>query len=135
MPGARAAYCPTRSGSFLVNASRARVAGVVTWACWFILLVQQVHDSWLHAAPWFIWVLKLVPLLMFLPGMLRDNLRSFVWLCFVSLGYFIILVQRMFAQPTDLWVALGLAAVVLLFIAGTLYIRWRARELRESSGA
>ena len=102
----------------------------VTWLSWAALLLQQSVDAGLQQAPWFIWVLKLMPLLIFLPGMYKDNLRSFIWLCFVCLGYFMILVQRMFAQPDSLLVASGLLAVVLLFIAAMLYVRWRARELR-----
>ena len=85
----------------------------------------------MQQAPWFIWVLKVLPLLLFLPGMLKDNLRSFIWLCFVCLGYFLILVQRIFAQPDSLLVIGGLVAVVVLFIAAMMYVRWRARELRE----
>ena len=62
--------------------------------------------------------------------MLKDNLRSFIWLCFVCLVYFLILVQRIFAQPDNPLVIAGLASVVILFIAAMLYVRWRARELR-----
>jgi uncharacterized membrane protein len=73
-----------------------------------------------------------MPLLIFLPGMCKDNLRSYIWLCFVCLGYFMILVQRLFAQPDNLLVVSGLVAVVLLFTAAMMYVRWRARELRSS---
>ena len=65
--------------------------------------------------------------------MLKDNLRSYIWLCFVCLGYFMILVQRIFAQPDSLLVVIGLVAVVILFTAAMLYVRWRARELRAMS--
>lgn len=108
-------------------------AARLTWLSWSALLLQQALDAWSHQAPWFIWVLKLLPLLLFLPGMLNDNLRSFIWLCFVCLGYFLILVQRVFAQPDNLLVIVGLVAVVILFIAAMLYVRWRARELRAPS--
>jgi uncharacterized membrane protein len=106
------------------------LAARVTWISWLTLTLQQAADAWVHQAPWFIWCLKLLPLLLFLPGMLRDNLRSFIWLCFVCLGYFMILVQRLFAEPGNLLVSLGMVAVVVLFIASMLYVRWRARELR-----
>lgn len=105
-------------------------ASRLTWLSWSALLLQQGTDAWVHQAPWFIWVLKLMPLLLFLPGMRKDNLRSYIWLCFVCLGYFMILVQRIFAQPDSMLVISGLVAVVLLFIAAMLYVRWRARELR-----
>lgn len=112
---------------------RARAMGILTWLSWWLLLLQQAYDSWIHAAPGFIWALKLVPLMLFLPGMLRDNLRSFIWLCFVSLGYFLVLVQRAFAHPGDVSVWLGLIAVVVLFNAAMLYVRWRAQALRAAS--
>lgn len=110
-------------------------AARVTWLCYAALLLQQLMDAWNHQAPWFIWMVKCLPLLMFLPGMLKDNLRSYIWLCFVCLGYFLILVQRVFAQPGDLLVISGLVAVVILFIAAMLYVRWRARELRALAAA
>ena len=103
---------------------------VATWVCYATLVAQQVLDAFLAGAPWFIWAIKLVPLLLFLPGMLRDNLRSYIWLCFVSLGYFIIFVQRLFATPDSVLVIVGMIALVVLFIAAMLYVRWRARELR-----
>jgi uncharacterized membrane protein len=114
-----------------VSAALRSGAARLTWLSWLALLLQQAADAWTHEAPWFIWLLKLLPLLLFLPGMLKDNLRSFIWLCFVCLGYFLILVQRIFAQPDNLLVIVGLAAVVVLFNAAMLYVRWRARELRS----
>jgi uncharacterized membrane protein len=113
-----------------MSTSLRAVAARLTWISYTALIVQQGADAWAHAAPWFIWVIKLLPLLLFLPGMRKDNLRSYIWLCFVCLGYFMLLVQRVFAQPDDVLVIGGLVAVVLLFIAAMLYVRWRARELR-----
>ena len=108
-------------------------AARLTWLSWSALLLQQSADAWIHQAPWFIWFLKVMPLLIFLPGMRKDNLRTYIWLCFVCLGYFMILVQRLFAQPDNLLVISGLVAVVLLFTAAMMYVRWRARELRSLS--
>ena len=112
---------------FTLSSSAARL----TWLSWAALLLQQSIDAWVHQAPWFIWVLKVMPLLIFLPGMRKDNLRSYIWLCFVCLGYFMLLVQRIFAQPDSMLVVSGLVAVVLLFTAAMMYVRWRARELRS----
>jgi uncharacterized membrane protein len=113
-----------------VKLASASTAGRIVWLSWVTLLLQQAVDSGMHHAPWFIWMLKLLPLLLFLPGMLKDNLRSFIWVCFVCLGYFLILVQRMFAQPDSPLIIIGMIAVVVLFIAAMMYVRWRARELR-----
>jgi len=108
-------------------------AARVTWLAFSVLLLQQGIDAWSRDAPWFIWLLKMLPLLVFLPGMLRDRLRSFIWLCFVCLGYFLILVQRVFAQPDSPLSVSGLVAVVVLFTSAMLYVRWRSRELRISN--
>lgn len=109
------------------------IAHGLLWFAWAVLLVQQLIDAWQMQLPWIIWLGKLLPLLIFLPGMLRDRLRTYIWLCFVSLLYFIALVERLFALPGNIPAAIGTAAVVTLFIAAMMYVRWRARELREAS--
>jgi len=113
-----------------LRAGRSGAAYLLTWFSWAALLLQQVADAWIYQAPWIIWVGKLLPLLIFLPGMWRDRLRSYIWLCFVCLLYFIALVERLFAQPGSALAITGTIAVVVLFTAAMLYVRWRARELR-----
>ena len=112
--------------------SLSRPAWLATWLAWTVLFLQQAADALVYGMPAIIWFGKLFPLLLFLPGMVRDRLRSFIWLCFVSLLYFIALVERVFAQPGDVASAIGLVAVVTLFCAAMMYVRWRARELRPS---
>lgn len=132
MPGigrAGSTYC-RGSGGMSPLSRRARW---VTWLAYWVLLLQQAADAFASGAPWFIWLLKILPLLLFLRGMLKDNLRSFIWVCFVCLGYFMLLVQRLFADPADPLSIIGMLAVVALFIAAMLYVRWRAHELRGST--
>jgi len=107
-------------------------AYVLTWLSWLLLLSVQATDAWVHHLPWVLWLGKLLPLLLFLPGMLKNNLRSYIWLCFVSLLYFIAGVERLFAQPGSMLAVLGMLAVVVLFIAAMLFVRWRARELKAA---
>jgi len=94
----------TGSAAFLWAAS---------WGFWLVLLAQQALDAFVREAPWIIWVAYLLPLLIFLPGMLRDRLRSYVWLCFVALLYFVRLVERLFAEPGALPPIVGMIAVVV----------------------
>jgi len=75
------------------------VAHCLIWVAWGVLVVQQLADAWLHQAPWIVWLAYCLPLLIFLPGMLRDKLRSYIWLCFISLLYFTRLVVNLFAEP------------------------------------
>ncbi len=119
----------------MIAVPRGRLAGAAfaaVWAGWSVLLAQQIADAWQYQLPWIIWLGKLLPLLIFLPGMLRDRLRTFIWLCFVSLLYFIALVERLFAMPGNVQAVIGMVAVVTLFIAAMMYVRWRARELRAA---
>ena len=108
-------------------------AWLLTWLSWGLLFAQQLADAYIHHAPWIIWLGKLVPLLLFVPGMLRLNLRSYIWLCFVSLMYFMSLVERLFAVPGSGLAITGLVAVVVMFTSAMLFVRWRGRESRESA--
>jgi uncharacterized membrane protein len=105
-------------------------AHVMVWVSWLLLLGVQFVDAFLSQMPWLFWLVKIVPLLIFLPGMLRNNLRSYIWLCFVCLLYFQTMVLRLFAQPTSVLAITGMIAVVVLFTAAMLFVRWRAREAR-----
>lgn len=129
MPGVGRAGGPRGGGSESVNPLSTR-ARVTTWLAYWTLLLQQAADAFASGAPWFIWLVKILPLLLFLRGMLKDNLRSFIWVCFVCLGYFMLLVQRLFADPLNPLSLIGMLAVVLLFVAAMLYVRWRAPEKR-----
>ena len=106
-------------------------AYIVTWLSWAVLLIVQLADTWLYQLPLIILLGRVLPLLIFLPGMLKDKLRSYIWLCFVSLLYFIALVERLFARPDSALAALGMLSVVTLFIAAMMFVRWRARDLKQ----
>ena len=106
-----------------------RLLWSLTWLSYGCFVGQQAPDALLRGAPWVIWVAKLLPLLIFLPGMLKDSLRSYVWLCFIALGYFVLGVERVFAQPHETVAWVGLSSVTLLFTAAMCYVRWRGREI------
>lgn len=105
----------------------------VVWLSFIVLMLQQVVEVWAGQAPWIIWLAVLLPLIIFIPGMLQDNLRSYIWLCFVLLLYFMRLVVALFAEPGSPMAVIGMVAVVILFVSAMMYVRWRAQELRESA--
>jgi uncharacterized membrane protein len=117
---------PTRTA----RSSRSGRLLLLVWLNWAVLLGTQCVDAALRGVPWIIWCGKVLPLLIFLPGMLRDRLRSFIWLCFVVLLYFITLVERLFAQPDSTLASVGMVAVVGLFVSAMLYVKVRGPELR-----
>ncbi len=97
-----------------------------------LLVAAQALDSWVRQAPPVIWALRTLPLLVFLPGLIRDRVRTHIWLCFVILLYFLTVVLRLFYNPADpvAWVAMG--SIVTCFTAAMLYARWRSQELRAA---
>ncbi len=102
------------------------------WVLWIALAGQQVVDVARFDAPWPVWLLRVVPLLLFMPSVLRGSLRAVIWLCFVLLFYFISAVELLFAQPDDGIAIIGVSAVVGVFIAAAFYIRTRGRELKAA---
>lgn len=104
-------------------------------ATFTMLIVTQLLDSWVRQPPLTIWIFRVLPLLIFVPGLIRDRLRTYIWLCFVILLYFLTLVLRLFNDPADPVAWVGMCSVVILFSAAMMYVRWRAREMREASPA
>ncbi|MFK7830843.1 MAG: DUF2069 domain-containing protein [Congregibacter sp.] len=106
----------------------------VLWLSLVTLLSTQALDAWTRAAPLIVWAVWFTPLLILLPGLLRDRLRSVTWVAFMSLLYFVWVVLRLFAEPTSGRAQLELLAVIGLFISAGFYVRERARDLRGSIG-
>lgn len=76
-----------------------------------------------------IFALQALPFLVLLPGMLQRRWRTYAWLCFIVLLYFMNAVLALFSpgrQPID-W--LVLLAVISVFMAAMMFIRWRRVEL------
>ena len=58
------------------------------------MLTLAVH-LWMQSAPAVIYFISLVPLMIFIPGILADRLRTLIWLGFVVMLYFYNGVQNM----------------------------------------
>ena len=78
------------------------------------------------------WLVHVLPLLIFAPGLWRGAIRNQVWLCFVILLYFCGAVVNAFRPDAYIVDALEILLTVLLFCAGTGYIRWASRAARQS---
>lgn len=76
-----------------------------------------------------LWLISSLPLLIFLPGLLRGTWKSYAWMCFALMVYFQVFVTEVFRKPRDP-VTLGLlACVLLLFAAAMWFVRLRRKEL------
>lgn len=70
------------------------------------------------------WLIQCLPLLIFLPGLLRQTHRAYSWLCFVTLFYFISGVTNTMS-PTGAWSDIVmLVAASALFIGAAFTSRW-----------
>lgn len=101
-----------------------------TWCGLLLLLGTQALDAWQRSVPPVLLFFWFVPLLILIPGILRDRLRSYTWLAFISLMFFVFAVLRLFAEPASVRAQTELVAVILLFMCSMFYVRQRARELK-----
>lgn len=67
------------------------------------------------------------PLLALLPGIIKKRYRSYNWLCFLLLFYFIFAVERVFTSVRNTSDFIFLAHIVLLFISSMMTSRWLQR--------
>lgn len=73
---------------------------------------------------------KLIPLLIVLPGLLLNKLRSYIWLCFIVLFYFTRAVVDSFLSLGDGMALVITIITIVLFIASMLHVKW-SRALGE----
>lgn len=80
---------------------------------------------------YFFWAVQLIPLLLVLPGLKAGNPRSYIWLCFLLLLYFIKGVDGVIS-PSRAWIDYVVLSVsVLLFISAMLTSRWLQQHLYQ----
>ena len=74
-----------------------------------------------------IWSIHVVPLLLFVHGIVKKNVRTHVWVSFICLGYFLVSVNAVFACP-DVFTGIEIFLISVLFTTSTMYIRCYSRE-------
>ncbi|MDF1642883.1 MAG: DUF2069 domain-containing protein [Pseudomonadales bacterium] len=87
---------------------------------WFFVTTVEPSGTY----PWPMLAIKLIPLLMFMPGLIQGSGRTHAWLCFVVLVYFTLGILELFSLTSKLEGALITLFSTILFISSTLYIRW-----------
>ena len=103
---------------------------IALWVLSGALVLQGGLELLQLGARWPVWVLSVLPLLVFLVGVAKDNLVWLIWYCLLLLFYFISAVEDTFARPNNIIVVGGLVIIVLLFCVCTAYLRFRGREKR-----
>jgi uncharacterized membrane protein len=77
------------------------------------------------------WLVQIVPLLAFTPSLFSNNLRSYQWLCFVILLYFIYGVLNIFSPEKLISGIMLTLFCVLLFCSAIFYIHRQQKILKS----
>lgn len=83
---------------------------------WFAPPGKQPHVA--------VWLVHVLPLLIFINGVLNVDKRSLAYLCFAVLLYFLIAVDNAFSPVARVWEYAIVATIVLMFSAATVAIRF-----------
>tara|TARA_B110000495_G_C22692003_1_gene407815 strand:- start:15 stop:362 length:348 start_codon:yes stop_codon:yes gene_type:complete len=95
----------------------------------FLLLTLTLENWLIEPLSISRWLVQIVPLLAFLPTLLSNMLRSYQWLCFVILLYFIIGVLNIFTEG-KLFAGIMLTFFCfLLFCSTIIYIHQQQKIL------
>jgi uncharacterized membrane protein len=102
------------------------IARALVLATYSGLLLMFTLLTLFKAEPnWPLWIVQVVPLLIFAPGLKRGYHRTYSWLCFVVLLYFTWAVTNTLS-PLAYWRDyLAVALTVILFSSAMMASRWR----------
>lgn len=104
------------------------VSQLITRISFALLLITLPLNLWLQSAPIVIYFLALGPLGVFIPGVIRGDIRTLIWICFVLLMYFAIATYKLSGpQPGSLDI-LESILVFILFIAASVNSRLRQKN-------
>jgi uncharacterized membrane protein len=84
----------------------------------------------LYATGTLYWALRSLPLLLFVPGLIKKSHKAASWLAYVIMLYFVFAITVLFTQGTELWGWLLLVMTLTVFITAMLFTRWQKAALR-----
>ncbi len=76
-----------------------------------------------------IFVIQALPFVALFPGMFKRHWRSYAWLCFIVLLYFMNATLALFSPQRLVIDWFIMLAVVSVFMAAMMFVRWRRVEL------
>ena len=89
-----------------------------------ILVMVEWNLTRANGPTWQILLLQILPLLLLLPGLIKKHYRTYIWLCFILLFYFIKGVEGVLVSTAVYSDYLFLSLVIFLFINSMLCSRW-----------
>jgi len=104
---------------------------------WGFIVTHASHATFLLLITWLhfysgtgnikIWLVKVAPLLILIPGFIKGYYRTYSWLCFAILPYFVFITPSLFeAFAWKNWLQMSLT--VVMFIASMMTSRWMQQQ-------
>ena len=115
------------------NLAAKRKAGIIcSWALLGLLLgLFAFWNIFGETGSIAVWCFQSIPLLALTPGIYKHNYRSYSWLCFILLFYFIFAVERSMISTSTFTDYVFLGLVVALFISAMMTSRWVQRSQKQ----
>lgn len=98
----------------------------------FVLTKTLSHNTSITTAL-IIWLAQSLPLILLIPGIVINYYRSYSWLCFVLLFYFVFAVERCFLSTASWEEYIFVTLTVILFISSMMTSRWQQRSLYQEA--
>ncbi|MEX1058753.1 MAG: DUF2069 domain-containing protein [Natronospirillum sp.] len=100
------------------------IALIITYSLHYLLLLPQTNVL--------LWCIKIIPMLLCLPGVVRDHVRTFQWMGFLLMLYFIDGILNIFSlTDTDTTLYVGIAITffsLLLYCSTIVFVRSYKKE-------
>lgn len=93
-------------------------------------------DTWLYLLSGLgIWLFKILPLLLFIPGLIARKHSTSAWLSYMTMLYFVLAVLLAFTRGAEGWGWALTITTLVMFIASMLFTRWRKADLKQAENA
>jgi uncharacterized membrane protein len=109
---------------------KAHRAWQATLVLYVMLILALIVDHTLVRQHFFLPVLLIqtLPLLLVLPGLLKQQARSGIWLCFMILFHFLSAISNAFTSAQHIFYVGMAILIVTLFSTALLFVRWQTRS-------
>lgn len=101
------------------------IARQLTWASYFLFIISLLTGGLVSGTPASLLIIVTLPLVIFLPGMARENDKTLVMLSFVTLLYFIPIVVNVGEPDNSIFDIFSLVLICVLFTSSMFFSRWK----------
>ncbi len=108
--------------------AKIKLSRQITQMSFFLLLLTLTLNLWLQNAPWVIYTAVLLPLLPLTLGIIKNRLRTLIWVGFILLLYFAIAAYKVSVPEPSYMNITELLLIVMLFCAATVNARLRQKH-------